>query len=199
MQSEYQWRKESEKRLEFAKENIRRITEIRNYIQKMRYATIKLEKLDKDFEPVEYGRYTDVEKTIRELVEGGIERTGVFFITNIWILKDEVYNYLVSFAFRIDRYGKTIEDALVFGQELYSLKDTVLNDIKPNTLFFIVSCGRNVEMKSVSLNDKVRVANIYKLKGIYVYELHKEVIEFLESFWWDEKPDWLDINERFKV
>jgi len=199
MKSEYQWRKESEKRLEFAKENIRRITKIRNYIQKMRYATIKLEKLDKDFEPVEYGRYTDVEKTIRELVEGGIERTGVFFITNIWILKDEVYNYLVSFAFRIDIYGKIIKDALVFGQELYSLKDTVLNDIKPNTLFFIVSCGRNVEMKSVSLNDKVRVANIYKLKGIYVYELHKEVIEFLESFWWDEKPDWLDINERFKV
>jgi hypothetical protein len=194
----YEWWKDREERIEKAKKVAEKISKFRNYVHKMKFATIKLEKFDKDFEPVQYGRYTEIEKTIEELVEDGIT-TGVFYITNIWILEDEVYNYLVSFAFRFERRYKSISDALVFGQELSSITDTVLNNIKPNALFFIVSCDGNMKIESVSLNNQVKVANIYKLKGIYVYELHKQVIDFLESFWWDEQPDLLDVKERFNI
>jgi len=100
MEFEYNWKEKREERLEKAKAIAGMISKIRDYLQKMKYATIKLEKFDKDFEPVQYGRYTEIEKTIEELVEDGIT-TGVFYITNIWILEDEVYNYLVSFLFRI--------------------------------------------------------------------------------------------------
>jgi hypothetical protein len=184
-----------------AKKIVESVANILSGIRKIEFAREKLVKLDKvyhysrDFKASKSGRI-ELETTTGELVKGNIIRSGVYFITNIWIFKDEIYDYLVSFVFRTGER----KEVIVYGKGIYSLVGTVLYQLGPKELFFVFACNGKTRIKNFPVD--VNVANIYKLKGMYVYELHNQVVEFLDSFWFKTKCEaqtWLSVKEQFKI
>jgi hypothetical protein len=162
-------------------------------IRKMEYARQKLEELDKvyhyssNFKASKPG-HIELETTTSELAKGNIIRNGVYPITNIWIFENEIHGYLTSFVVRT---GKR-KEIIVYGER------SDLYYVKPSRLYFILAC--NGKIKIYSFYVEVDVANIYKLKGMDVYELHEQVVEFLDSFWFETGCDakvWL--KEQFKI
>jgi hypothetical protein len=178
-----------------AKKIVEGMANVLSSIRKIRYVGKKLKELDEvyhyssNFKASEPG-HIELETTTKELAKGNIIKNGVYLITNIWIFKDEIHGYLTSFVVRT---GKR-KEVIVFGEnpkiEPY--------DVKPNKLFFIVACNEKIKIDSSYLN--VNVANTYKLKGMDVYELHKQVVEFLDSFLFDTGCDAkLLLKEQFKI
>jgi len=174
-----------------AKKIVESVANILSAFRKIEYVSMKLEELDKvyhyssNFKGTEPGRI-ELETTTSELAKG--IKDGVYPITNIWIFKDEIHDYLTSFVIRTGER----KEIIVFGES------SDLHYVKPNELFFIFACNGETKIRRFSV--QVNVANIYKLKGMDVYELHKQVVKFLDSFWFDTGCDaklWL--KEQFKI
>jgi hypothetical protein len=161
-----------------ARKIVEGMANILSSIRKIEYVKEKLVKLDevyhysRNFKASEPG-HIELETTTSELAKGNIIRNGVYLITNIWIYKDKVFDYLASFVVRT---GKR-KEVIVYG------KGTSIYYIEPNKLFFVFACNGKTNIKSFSVG--VKVADTYKLKGMYVYELHNQVVEFLDSFWFE--------------
>ncbi|MFZ8805518.1 MAG: hypothetical protein ACO2PO_21420 [Candidatus Calescibacterium sp.] len=188
-----------------AKKIVERVANILNGHRKMEYVSEKIAKLDevynfsKEFEPVQRATrkieiaYADFLKNKLSIPE------GIYFITNIWIYEDEIYNYLVSFVFRT----KPNEEVVVYGKRFNAISRTRLSYIASYYLFYAFVCDGNImiESKMISSNKNINVANIYKGKGIYSYELHNKVVEFLDSIWWNkcEALMWLDVKRRYGI
>jgi hypothetical protein len=191
-------------KIDKAREIVEDVSKMFGYIRNIKYASIKLVKFDEVYEyskrnfiPVRpSSNYEDI--TITEIPQTDI-RDGVYLITNFWIYEYEPYNYLVSFVYKDIIGWGGVGDVIVYGEGVYTLTETALNYISPSTLFFIFVCEKDIRIKSFQVERQVKIANIYKLNGIYVYELHNEVVKFLESFLWSEITAWLDVKERFKI
>jgi hypothetical protein len=187
-----------------AKKIVGSVANILNGHRKMEYVSEKIAKLDevynfsKEFEPVQRATrkmeiaYADVKNKL-SIPE------GIYFITNIWIYEDDIYNYLVSFVFRT----KPNEEVVVYGKRFDAISKTRLRYITSYYLFYAFVCDRNIEIESKIISSKkdINVANIYKGKGIYSYELHNKVVEFLDSIWWYkcEASMWLDVKKRYGI
>jgi hypothetical protein len=182
-----------------AKRIVENAVSVNSGFRKMIYANRILEKLDKvygyskEFEAVQRAK-RKIEITTTEFFENKLDiPSGVYLITNIWIYKDDIYNYLTSFVLRT----KPDEEVIVYGEGLYSLPEA-LHIIDHKTLLYVAVYGEAKEIKKSGTMD-VWIANIYKRNNIFVYEVHNQVVEFLNSFWWCkcEALAWLDAKKRF--
>jgi hypothetical protein len=182
-----------------AKRIVENAMSVNSGIRKTLYVKRMLEKLDKvygyskEFKPVQRAR-RKIEITTTEFFENKLDiPSGVYPITNIWIYNDDIYNRLTSFVVRT----KPDEEVIVYGEGLYPIPEA-LHIIDNKTLLYVAVYGEAKELKKFSVID-VQIGNIYKNNELFIYEVHNQVIEFLNGFWLSkcEALAWLDIKKRF--
>jgi hypothetical protein len=186
-----------------AKKIVESVAKIESDMRKIEYVSNKLKKLDeiyhysKEFKPVQRATRR-IEITTTEFLENKLSiPSGVYFITNLWIYEDDIYNYLTTFVLRT----KPDEEVIIYGEGFYVLTRGVLDYIADRNLFFVFVREKDKWIARDFAYGDPKVANVYQRNGIYIYELHNRVLEFLNSFWWSkcEASAWLDAKERFKI
>ncbi len=183
-----------------AKRIVENAVRVNGDFRKMLYVSRMLEKLDKlyghskEFKPVQRAR-RKMEITTTEFFENKLDiPSGAYPITNIWIYKDDIYNHLTTFVFRV----KPDEEVIVYGEGSYPIPEE-LHIIDRKTLLYVVVYGEAKKFKKFGVIIDARIANIYKKNELVIYEVHNQVIEILNGFWLSkcEVLAWLDTKKQF--
>jgi hypothetical protein len=183
-----------------AKRIVENAVYVNSGFRKTLYVKRLFEKLDKvygyskEFKPVQRAK-RKIEITTTEFFENKLDiPSGLYPITNIWIYKDDIYNLLTSFVFRT----KPNEEVIVYGEGLYPIPEA-LHTIDHKTLLYVVVYGKAKIVKQSGVIMDNQIANIYKNNELVIYEVHNQVIEFLNGFWLSkcEALAWLDAKSDF--
>jgi len=181
-----------------AKKLLNNIAIMYSSIVKLKYALIKIPKLNITvFQPVQRAT-RKIEITTTEFIENKLNiPVGLYFITNFWLYKDDIYDYVFTFVLRT----KPNEEVIVYGEGFYTIIGLELENLNPNDLLTVVVYEDEKVFRRDSIEGNAQISNIYKRGGIYVYELHNQVIEFLNSFWWHkcEASGLLEVKNKFGI